>query len=56
LLGTSKSGKDYKTVEYGRMVALTIEAIKEQQTIINNQQQEISELKSMVSELLKKLS
>jgi hypothetical protein len=56
LLGTSKSGKDYKTVEYGRLTALTIEAIKEQQTIINNQQQEISELKSMVSELLKKLS
>jgi hypothetical protein len=56
LLGTSKSGKDYKTVEYGRLTALTIEAIKEQQTIINNQQQEISELKLMVSELLKKLS
>ena len=56
LLGTSKSGKNYKTVEYGRMVALTIEAIKEQQTIINKQQQEISDLKDMVSELVKKLS
>jgi hypothetical protein len=56
LLGTSKSGKNYKTVEYGRMVALTIEAIKEQQTIINNQQQEINDLKDMVSKLVEKLS
>ena len=55
-LGTSRSGKNYKTVEYGRMVALTIEAIKEQQTIINNQQQEINDLKDMVSKLVEKLS
>tara|TARA_Y100000385_G_scaffold132339_1_gene137597 strand:- start:3133 stop:3636 length:504 start_codon:yes stop_codon:yes gene_type:complete len=54
--GQSKSGKNYKTVEYGRMVALTIEAIKDQQNIINKQQQEIDDLKDMVSKLLDKLS
>jgi hypothetical protein len=55
-MGQSKSGKNYKTVEYGRMVALTIEAIKDQQTIINKQQQEITELKEVVLKLLEKLS
>ena len=45
-----------KSVAYGNMVALTIEAIKEQQNIINNQQQQINDLKDMVSELIKKLS
>ena len=45
-----------KAVAYGNMVALTIEAIKEQQTIINNQQQEINDLKDMVSALMNKLS
>jgi hypothetical protein len=38
------------------MVALTIEAIKDQQTIINKQQQEITELKEVVLKLLEKLS
>jgi hypothetical protein len=45
-----------KAVAYGNMVALTIEAIKEQQTIINKQQQEIDDLKDMVSKLLNKPS
>ena len=45
-----------KAVAYGNMIALVIEGMKEQQTIINNQQQEINDLKDMVSKLLNKLS
>jgi hypothetical protein len=41
----SKSGENYLTVDYSRIVPLLIEAIKEQQTVINNMQAEINSLK-----------
>ncbi|MBO7146114.1 MAG: tail fiber domain-containing protein, partial [Salinivirgaceae bacterium] len=50
-----ETGADgYKSVNYSNITPLLIEAIKEQQSIINNQQQQIDELKKMVEELLKK--
>lgn len=46
---------DEYSVSYGNMVALLIESTKEQQDIINKQQEEIDELKAMVSKLMEKL-
>jgi len=54
-LNTSKSGHNYTTVDYARLSALTIEAIKEQQEIINNQKKEIDELKDLVQTLIEKI-
>jgi hypothetical protein len=45
-------GQGYKTVKYDRMVPLLIEAIKEQQEIINKQGQDIDELKQLVKQLM----
>ena len=45
-------GQGYKTVKYARMVPLLIEAIKEQQVIINKQSQDIDELKQLVKQLM----
>ena len=45
-------GQGYKTVKYDRMVPLLIEAIKEQQEIINKQSQDIDELKQLVKQLM----
>ena len=42
---TSKTGEWYKTVKYDKMVPLLIEAIKEQQTMIDEMKQEINKLK-----------
>ena len=48
-------GEDgYKSVNYSNITPLLIEAIKEQQTIIDNQQKQIDELRKMVEELLNK--
>ena len=46
LVDTDKKG--YKSVQYSHMVPLLIEAIKEQQLIINSQSQEIGVLKASV--------
>jgi hypothetical protein len=42
--GVSKSGENYKTIQYEKLVPLLIEAIKEQNTIIESQQAKIDRL------------
>ena len=44
----------YKSVDYGRLTPILVEAIKEQQQQIDAQQQQINELKTMMEKLLKK--
>ena len=41
----SKSGENYLTVDYSRLVPLLIEAIKEQQAHINNLQEQINSIR-----------
>jgi hypothetical protein len=48
----SKSGENYLTIDYDKLVPLLVEAIKEQQTIIETQNNEISEIKEMLKTLL----
>ena len=48
----SKSGDNYLTVKYDRIVPLLIEGIKEQQTQIESQKIEIDELKDLVKQLI----
>ena len=50
----SKSGENYLTIEYDKLVPLLVEAIKEQQTIIDKQNNEISEIKEMLKMMLDK--
>ena len=45
----SKSGENYKTVHYDKLVPLLIEAIKEQSVIIKDMQKQIDKLKSKIS-------
>ena len=45
--GNSKSGENYKTVQYEKVVPLLVEAIKEQQ-------EQIAQLKAMVDSLVGK--
>lgn len=52
--GTSRSGENYLTVKYEKIVPLLIEAIKEQQTQIEAQKSEIEELKELVKQLINK--
>jgi hypothetical protein len=46
--GNSKSGENYRTVQYEKIVPLLIEAIKEQQTAITALKQELEELKNSI--------
>jgi hypothetical protein len=41
----SRTGENYKTIQYNRLIPVLIEAIKEQQTHINNLQEQINSLK-----------
>ena len=54
LVGTSASGENYLTMDYGRMTPLIVAAMKEQQEIINNQQKQIEELREMILALSNK--
>lgn len=44
----SKSGEEYKTVDYDKLTALLIEAVKEQQGTIKSLQQRIEQLEELV--------
>ena len=44
----------YKSVDYGRITPILVEAVKEQQKQINAQQEQINELKKMIEQLLTK--
>ena len=46
--GKSKSGDNYLTVQYEKIVPLLIESLKEQQNMIENLQVQIDELKSKI--------
>ena len=47
-------GQGYKTLDYGKLTPLLIEAIKEQQEQIQEQQKQIDELKELVNKLITK--
>lgn len=53
IVSTNQDGK--KSLEYGNISALTVEAIKEQQKIIDSQKTEINDLKSRLDKLEKLL-
>ena len=50
----SKSGENYLTIDYSKLVPLLVEAIKEQQTIINNQNSRLAKLEEQLTQLLNK--
>jgi hypothetical protein len=52
--GKSISGQNYKTVQLEKIVPVLIQSVKEQQEIIEKQNKEIEELKTMVYKILNK--
>jgi len=54
--GDSKSGENYKTIQYEKLVPLLVEAIKEQQQTINDQNSRIEKLEELVKNLAGKYS
>ncbi len=48
-----ESGGEFMSMQYGPITALLVEAIKEQQHTIEDQQSEIDQLKEMVNRLIK---
>ena len=54
--GKSKSGDDYLTMYYERLTPVLVEAIKEQQAIIDSNQLEILQMKDEIKELKKAVS
>ena len=53
--GTSKSGENYKTVHYDKIVPLLIEAIKEQQAIIDDQNSKMNRMEQQLNGIMAKL-
>lgn len=51
----SKSGENYLTVDYSRLVPLLIEAIKEQQLTIESQSAKINTLEAKLDKIIEKL-
>ena len=49
----SKNREGFYSISYGSVTPILVEAIKEQQEIIESQQSEIDQLKEMVNRLLK---
>ncbi len=49
----SKNREGYYSISYGSVTPILVEAIKEQQQIIESQQSEIDQLKEMVNRLIK---
>lgn len=47
----SKSGKDFKTVDYARMAPLFVEAFKEQRNEVDSLRAEVASLRSQIQEL-----
>jgi hypothetical protein len=52
--GKSISGQNYKTVQLEKIVPVLIQSVKEQQEIIENQNKQIEELKTIVYKILNK--
>ena len=54
IIKSAPISNEYKTLNYGRLTPLVVEAIKEQNQIIKEQQSQIDELKELVNKLLNK--